>query len=156
MFATPPKDVPDRLNSAQEIASRLSSNSTIDRLSRNAYDPFEDDEGMDADTCRVLFHGTRHSTLPSFTSLGIQPPARRNTLSRGPAFYTTTDARIAYLHAILHHPRILSQDPIIFIILKISPPILHGSRPFPSFSPLEHRWFRAETEEETEQLLLVS
>ncbi|KAJ7929051.1 hypothetical protein B0H13DRAFT_1965401 [Mycena leptocephala] len=104
MFATPPKDVPDRFNSAQEIASRLSSNSTIDRLSRNAYDPFEDDEGMDADTRRVLFHGTRHSTLPSFTSLGIQPPPRRNTLSRGPAFYTTTDARIAYLHAILHHP----------------------------------------------------
>jgi hypothetical protein len=46
----------------------------------------------------VLFHGTRRHWLSEFGQ-GITPPALANTLSPGPAFYTSNSASHALIHA---------------------------------------------------------
>ncbi|KAJ7212042.1 hypothetical protein GGX14DRAFT_621453 [Mycena pura] len=142
-FTTPPKDDSFRVPTIEDITSRNFANLTIPGgLSR--YDPDEDDEGMGDETQRTLIHGTRSSSLPKFMFNGILPPALPNTLCRGPAFYTTTHAECAYLHTLLHHPRILSPDPVALLIFNISPPVIHGNRRIDNHPLFSFLWFKTQ------------
>jgi hypothetical protein len=139
----------------RDLAARLGDNSTIKDLLDQKYNPFEDEETANSDTQRILIHGTRSSFLPRFCSSGIFPPPQPNTLAIGPAFYTTSDLRVAYMHTLLHHPRVMSPDPVIFLVFSISPSILHGDVPFDG-RRLTNLWFEGETEEQVDQLIQVS
>ncbi|KAJ7727895.1 hypothetical protein B0H16DRAFT_1589640 [Mycena metata] len=145
VFSTPPHNTPNRVNTSQKIASQLGSNPVIQRYMSQRYNPLEG-EGSHK---RVLFHGTRQSVLRRFSARGVQPPPRLNTLSSGPAFYTTTDPRTAYLHVLLHHPSVLADDPISLLVFQIKPEVLHGSEPLEALR-MECRWF---TDDETEDLI---
>ncbi|KAJ7931114.1 hypothetical protein B0H13DRAFT_1959066 [Mycena leptocephala] len=148
-FTTPPKE---QLSTVRDLAARLGDNSTIKGLLDQRYSPFEDEETANSDTQRILIHGTRSSFLPRFCSSGIFPLPQPNTLAIGPAFYTTSDPRVAYMHTLVHHPRVMSPDPVIFLVFSISPSILHGDVPFDG-RRLTNLWFEGETEEQVDQLI---
>ncbi|KAJ7654737.1 hypothetical protein B0H17DRAFT_385388 [Mycena rosella] len=150
VFPTPEQTRPQRRHLLNILSAQISEHPSILALSETTpfYDPNESGEEMDgAESRRLLVHGTRSSSLRNLRYWGINPPWRPNTCAEGPAFFTTNNPELAYLHALFVQPRLFTADPVVFLFFKIFPPILHGLRELPSppgfFS---HLWLEASTD----------
>ncbi|KAJ7920799.1 hypothetical protein B0H13DRAFT_172792 [Mycena leptocephala] len=153
-FTTPPRNQPNRKDVLQQLSLRLTSNSVLNRLSP-LYNPTEEDTDMDPATRRLLVHGTRLSSLADFLAYGVLPPPFPNTLAPGPAFYTTSNPQLAYLHPLFVQPRALSSiaDPVVLLVFKVSPLVLHGNSPDSNSRVHSCMWFPADSEDEMAELI---
>jgi hypothetical protein len=70
-FTTPPREQPRRIRTLETLSSALADHPNIKNLTVPLYEPFEVQDDMDADTRRLLVHGTRFSSLPELISYGI-------------------------------------------------------------------------------------
>ncbi|KAJ7489570.1 hypothetical protein FB451DRAFT_1225298 [Mycena latifolia] len=133
----------------KHISSHIGQHPSIQNLGTPMYDPFEPEDNMDADTGRLVVHGTRKIYLLGYLWRGVDPPWHPNTCARGPAFYTTTSPQFAYLHTLLVQPRIfdVNEDPVVLLIFRVCPLALHGSLQSESQS-FSYEWFTEKDEED--------
>ncbi|KAJ6504232.1 hypothetical protein C8R47DRAFT_1104767 [Mycena vitilis] len=150
MFQTPPREAERRVSKVGQWIALTTQLPVIQSLPQSVYDPYDEDDAED--TRCTLVHATRSSNIENFEANGITAGLRRNTLVFGGAFYTAPDVRVAYMHALLHHPKVFDLDPICLLVFNVAPSILHGEVPFQG-NQLTCDWFHPEDQAAEDNLI---